>query len=98
MQIISRARGGGKTTEAVKIARQAGAYLVVLDQREASRIHAENNDLRFPITFDEFLGGQQHNRIKNFVIDNADAFIEYVARRAGADTIDAITVGKADVN
>lgn len=92
MKIISLPRGKGKTTEAVKIVRETGAYLVVLDQQEAVRIHQENKDIRFPITFDEFLRGQQGNFVKNFVIDNADAFIQHVARSRGAHEIDAITI------
>jgi len=99
MKIICKARGEGKTTDAVKVAIETGAYLIVRDRRAVEYLSREYPDLRFPITFDEFLRGEsvRGSFVKNFVIDDADEFIRYVCAMKGAMQIDAITLPKCNV-
>ena len=93
MEVVVKGRGDGKTERAIEIAKETGAYLIVHDHSEALRIGRENPEIRFPVTYNEFLsGGMRASYVRNFVIDNADMFIQYVARAHGAETIEAITI------
>lgn len=93
MKIISRARGHGKTYEAIRAAAETHAYLVVADKREAQRVaeQADKMGLRilFPITFDEFLRDRLSGSwVKKVVIDNADMLLQ----RLAPVTIEAVTL------
>ena len=97
MKIICKARGKGKTTDAVKIAIEKNIYLVVRSRDEAMRLSREFKDLRFPITYDAILKGHARGltRTKGFrsvVIDDADAFINHVCLANGIDKVEAITI------
>ena len=88
MKIIGTERGKGKTTEAVKIANDTGAYLVVHNQDEVTRLSTKCN--RFPITYDELLDGHMKGSfVRNIVIDNIEMFIQRICPGL---TIEAITI------
>lgn len=70
-----------KTTISIKEANKRGAYLVVKDTREASRVHRIAIDMGvnilFPITFNDILNDKMKGSfVRNIVIDNADMFIK----------------------
>ncbi len=79
MKVIVTIPQAGKTTEAIEIARQTKAYLVVRDRTEAKRIYSKNPDIKFPITFEELLSDKVRGlKSRNIVIDNLDMFIQRV--------------------
>lgn len=66
-------RGKGQTTEAVRIAKETGAYLIVRDKNTAIRISQQERDLRFPVTFNELIVSRMKgSAIKNIVIDDVE--------------------------
>lgn len=84
MKKIIAKRGGGKTTELIKISAENGYYIVCHQKQECQRIskQAERMGLKipFPITFSEFVDKDYHSPgIKGFLIDNADMLIEYMS-------------------
>ncbi len=88
-RLIHRARRGGKTTEAVKLAIQTGAYLIVPNRNEALRLSKEFPELRFPITWNEFLQSRmQGSFVRKVVIDNLDQCIQQMF----PFTIEAVTM------
>lgn len=79
---IFKKRGGGKTMDLIDKSAETGAYIVCLNQNEASRIAAiaqeKNKDIPFPLTFEEFDEHQYHGKgVKGFLIDNLDMFIAW---------------------
>lgn len=94
-RLIIRPRGGGKTTEAIRIANETGAYLVVATQKEAARV--AHLCVRFPVTFDELLNRNSTHAgfVRNIVIDNAEMLIDRIAAERGLG-VDAITVTGQD--
>lgn len=94
MKKIVKPRQSGKTIEAIRIASETGAYLIVHSMDEVVRVvHLASSlglNIRHPVTFDEFLhrGGLRSSRVRNVVIDNAD---EFLARVFSGLTIEAAT-------
>ena len=77
MKIYNLDRGEGKTTKAIEQAHKTGAYIICKNREEAVRTMrmAEENGLniRFPITFDEFLGTRMRGSlVKNVIIEDAE--------------------------
>jgi len=79
MDIIVADKGKGKTTEAIKLANDNNAYLVVHNQKESMRID-DHYEMKFmPITYDEFIRSSRrmHPSCK-FVIDNVEMFVQHL--------------------
>ena len=77
MTIIKTGRNKGKTTKLVKLALETGAYLVVLNQDEISRIRRTFDKVPKMISFDEFRNSRYFAKgISNFVIDNAELLLQ----------------------
>ena len=81
----------GKTTEAIRLANETGAYLVVRSRDEALRVSKLNpSPNRFPVTFQEILEQRMRGSfVRNIVIDNVDLFIQ---RIVGDLLIEGITI------
>lgn len=85
MRIISKPRGQGKTTEAIKLAHKVDGYIVCLNHQEAVRVfnYAKelNLKIRFPITFEELSRGM-HNAYPNqaLIVDNADQYFNWLVK------------------
>lgn len=102
MRIISGARQSGRTTELIKLAAEADkngevAYIVCHSQQEANRIarlaSSARLDIRYPITFDEFLNyNYAGTKITKFFIDNA----EYLLNSLSPIEIDTISIKEVD--
>lgn len=86
MKIINKVRGAGKTTEAIKVANETGAYLVVHSDGEAKRI--ADNCNRFPITYQELVNPSGRNYGSKVVIDNINIFLSWLIR----DKVIAFTI------
>lgn len=85
MKLIKWGRNSGKTTEAIKIAAENFAYMVVRTQDEARRVASMARDMGldipFPITFHEFVTGAFSPRgCRAFVVDGLDALVDYHRR------------------
>lgn len=94
MKVIARGRRTGKTTEIIKAADGMNGYIVCLSKKECSRIFKVARDMgasiRFPISFDEFVGGRYHAPgCEVFHIDNADILLQ---RLAGSVRIASVTL------
>lgn len=92
-RLIARPVRHGKTMEAIRIAARTGAYMIVANMDEAGRVadlaQSMGLEVRFPITFDEYLRSRMAgSRVRNVVIDNADEFLRRVFPGL---TIDAAT-------
>ena len=75
MKILRKGRRTGKTTEAIKVANETGAYLVVHSKEEAKRVSDDTD--RFPITYSELLKGKMEGSfVRNIVIDNLEVFLQ----------------------
>lgn len=77
MKVVTGARQTGKTTEAIELANEHDAYLVVHTKDRATQVyHGENYpDLdRFPITYQELRNGHR-GRPQRVVIDDLDMFL-----------------------
>ena len=77
MKLLWSGRRAGKTTKAILLAHETGAYLIVINREEALRVSkladAMDKPIRFPVTIEEFLhGGMKGSYVRNLVIDNAD--------------------------
>lgn len=83
MKIIALPKGKGKTTQAIDLANQTGAYLVFRSQDLASHLRKTKNIKRFPMSYEELLKHSSRSFVKNVVIDDADAFIAHVLARTG---------------
>ena len=96
MRIIYATRGPGKTSKAVEIANETGAYLIVADRKRAQQVFRDYRPYRFPVTFDELLtSGMCGSYVRNVVIDDAD---ELVQRICHSLKIDAVTWTKEEPN
>lgn len=88
MRVICRGRQGGKTEEAIRIANETGAHVVVATREEVERI--AHLCKRYPVTFREVCEGTCHFARK-LVFDNAEwMFQQYIASRGFE--IEAITL------
>jgi hypothetical protein len=92
-RLIARPQRHGKTIEAIRLAAETGAYLIVVHAQEAMRVNelakSMNLDIRYPVTFDEFDRTRMRgSMVRNVVIDNAD---EFLRRMFSGLTIDAAT-------
>jgi hypothetical protein len=88
-RIIHRARRAGKTFEAVKLAIETDSYLVVPNRDQALLLSKQYPELRFPITWEEFISTRMRGSwIKKIVIDNLDQCISQMA----PVTIEAVTM------
>lgn len=78
MKLILKPIQGGKTTEAVKLANETGAYLVVANMHMAAHV-AHSFDLdRYPVTFAELIEKQlKGSWVRNVVIDNLDECLKW---------------------
>ena len=79
MKIILGARGCGKTNEAINIANNKNAYLVVRCQKEAHRCFGSLKN--YPITYEELLRtGMRgaHPSARVIVIDDALEMLRYI--------------------
>lgn len=92
MNVITKDRGAGKTTDLIYKASGRKGYIVCLDLREARRVVevAESMDIEinFPLTFDEFIEGRFSGRgCKELFIDNLDMMLNRLARGAVVNTV-----------
>jgi hypothetical protein len=81
MEIISRPRQQGKTTDLIKYAAENFNYIVCNSIKEVERVARLAKELKldipYPVTYDEVLCGRYYGRgIKGFAIDNAEQFIQ----------------------
>jgi len=81
MEIIVTKRYQGKTTKLINMSAESGAYIVCMNQKEASRIASiaqeQKKNIPFPITYSEFKNNEYYPKgIKGFLIDNADYFLQ----------------------
>ena len=68
-------RGEGQTTEAVRLAKEKSAYLIVRDRKTAHRLSQQHPELRSPITFLELMDTRMRGSfIKDIVIDDVEYF------------------------
>jgi hypothetical protein len=79
-EIIVRARQGGKTTELIRRAAEAGGYIVCTDQRRARQIaeHARGLGLTipFPMTAGEWQRRHYHRPgVRGLLFDDLDRII-----------------------
>lgn len=93
IKLIAQPVRHGKTMDAIRIAAETGAYLIVIDQREAKRVaelaQVMGLNIRYPVTFDEFERHRMRgSHVRKVVIDNAD---EFLRRMFGGLTIEAAT-------
>lgn len=78
MKFLIKPRRGGKTVDAVKLANETGAYLVVRNQNWAREVDQLYKPNRFPVTYADVLEGRMRGSfVRNIVIDDVDAFIQY---------------------
>lgn len=79
MIIEHSGRRMGKTTKAVKLANETGAYLIVPNKHQAQQVSKEHKLDRYPITIHEFLADKMKGSfVRNVVIDNADMVLEQI--------------------
>lgn len=75
MKRIKKARRAGKTTDAISLANETGAYLICLNEEEKRRIRDECQ--RNPVSFNELNEyGMRGSFVRNIVIDNFDMYFE----------------------
>ncbi len=94
MNIILKSKGGGKTTELIESAKRLEGYNLIIckDRGEALRlwkiILEKGYNIPQPITFDEFLKGNNCGRkINSFLIDNADLLLQSISKGVKIHTI-----------
>lgn len=85
MTTIITERGGGKTTELIKLSSETGAYIVCYNLHEAHEIemmaHKMDLTIHLPITYDEFLKAKYYSAgIKGFLIDNVDRLLQFISK------------------
>lgn len=79
MKVITGPRQSGKTTEAIELANENDAYLVVGNQRIAHNIYHSDKHPdcdRFPMTFHELYNHSGKHNLE-VVIDEIDVFLKY---------------------
>ena len=98
MEIIYESRGCGKTTRLIEEAKKLPGYnlIVCIHRQEALRVWGCIKKLGYklpmPITYDEFIGRKYYGKnINAFLMDNADMFLQQLARNV---KIHAITFNK----
>lgn len=85
IHVINAPAQSGKTTELIKLAAKDWLYIVCLNYHRARNTfemaRSMGLQIPFPVTFDEFRGGQFCGRgINGFLIDDLDEHIRYMAR------------------
>lgn len=100
MRIISRPRGGGKTTELIRISAENFSYIVVDSRRRAAAVFHQAKDMGldipFPITYDELINGDFYGKgIAAFLIDDIDQLVQRLARGV---PVRAITITEAKIS
>lgn len=87
MKVITGERASGKTIEAIELANEKDAYLVVRNRERAREIADECDN--FPITYDELnRGSHTKGRFRNeIVIDNVDHFLETVLPKCNIEGV-----------
>lgn len=101
MKIINANRQGGKTTKAIELAKESGAYLVVANDSQRHNLIAKYPEMESKlITFNQVLHTLAGISDPCVVIDNADDFLRYVLRgiRIEAITIDGQVEGPAPMH
>lgn len=91
--MIIKPRGGGKTTDLIKIAHERHGYIVCRNFTEAERVHKESRkmgfDILFPMTYQEFMDRSYRGvDVREFYIDDAQALLQQLT----AIPIEAITL------
>jgi len=97
MEIIIKPRGGGKTTELIKMAHERGGYIVCRNFTEAQRIYDEARKMElyilFPLAYNEFIDSAYHgSNVREFYIDDAQVLLQQLT----AVNIKAITLNVPD--
>jgi hypothetical protein len=91
MNIIIKPKGGGKTTEAIRLSAKHWYYIVCLSRNEAYRISKEAQkldlDIPFPLSFEDLVLGRFSSNIDGFIIDNVDMLLQQLARGVKVDTL-----------
>lgn len=86
MKTIKKARRAGKTTEAIALANETGAYLICLNEQEKRRIREEC--ARNPVSFSELNDyGMKGSFVRNVVVDNFDMYFEQRLSQAIKDVL-----------
>jgi len=86
MKLISGPRGSGKTTKAIELANEEGAYFVVRSKKRADTVYhsEEYPDLdRFPITYYKLMNHRGGQQVRKVVIDDIDDFVAWVVKEFG---------------
>lgn len=77
MKIIIGKRQSGRTLQAIQIANNTGAYLVVHSHHQACLVRDQTQ--RFPLSYDELLNGKlRGSYVRNIVIDNLEMFFAHL--------------------
>ena len=92
MNKIITPKGMGKTYQLLHISSRTKYYIVCRDTKECHRLELEainlNLDIPLPISYREFKNGDFYSKgIKGFLIDDADALLEYIADGVPVHTI-----------
>lgn len=94
MKTIFGDRRTGKTTTAINLSSDTGAYIVCSDMKQATNIARMANEMKlkipFPLTFHEFLEKQYYGEgIKSFIIDDLENLLRCITNvRISAVTFD----------
>lgn len=85
IHVINAPAQSGKTTELIKLAAKDWLYIVCINHARArytfEMARSMGLKIPFPITFDDFRGGQFFGHgINGFLIDDLDEHIRYMAR------------------
>ena len=76
MKIIAKPRAGGKTHDAIELANEYDAYLVVHDKKEAMRVDQQYRPKRRVITYQDLLTNKHAHPNCKVVIDNVEMFLQ----------------------
>jgi len=101
MKIISKPRGGGKTTELIQEAGKGFYYIVCRNVKEAQRIANQAKsmkiDIPYPITYDELLQGRYFTKgVKGFAVDQIEDLVTHFT--GNLVKVGTITENKEDPN
>lgn len=93
---IIKPRGGGKTTELIKISATNWYYIVCSSFKECTFISDQATEMGlkipFPITVEEMLNNRNSN-IRGFLIDNVELFLNHLSPNT---PVVGFTVGSED--
>lgn len=83
MEFVIKAIRAGKTTQLIKMAAEANAYIIVKDAQRIKHIQTIARKLKvkipYPITISEALRGKYHAAgIKAFMIDDVEEILHYI--------------------